>query len=94
MPKLNINTEIEFEVLDCTDKLVFVTVGTEDRINTNLVKNLHDIFKKEFNAKRVLFMPKNMDIEALDIDSAIDKINDTIDELHMIKERLLEDKDD
>lgn len=48
--------------------------------------------KDNCGVKEVIVIPNNINYEIIDRDTAICKINDLIDELHNIKDRLYEDE--
>lgn len=92
MPKLSIN-EIDYDVIDCTDKVVIFKIPAMDgktyRGIFDALENVMKIIKETYNPKKVLAIPACIDFETMDVKEAIYKIDEYIKELHRIREDLL-----
>ena len=90
MSKLNINIEIEYEVVDCDNKLVIVKYSEDNPPTMNDVRLIKGVMKEEFHAKRVIFVTDNIKFKIFDTNNSIEIIDDYINKLTVLKEELLE----
>lgn len=95
MAKLSINgIKMSYEAIDCTDKLVIIKATTEHIGSSDKALAVASECFKKYGAKRVIAVSNNIDLETMDTETAICKIDDYIDCLHRLKEELLEDEED
>ena len=85
---------IPFSTIDCTDKVIVLKVPNIKNVNAHSIKNLMKDLDEILAPKDVIAIGSDVDFEAMNTDDAVNLINDYIDELHSIKEKLLGDEDD
>ena len=59
----------------------------------NALRKIKEIFIKKTGAKNLVAISDNVDFETMDVNKAICKIDDYIDELNRLKEELLEENE-
>jgi CCR4-NOT transcriptional regulation complex NOT5 subunit len=83
------------EYVDCKDKLFIIKAPASALKNDyKELRSMGKYLKENQLAKEILFVAKDIDFETMNIDEAINYINSFIDELHCIKEQLLESEED
>lgn len=83
------------ESIDCKDKLLIVKAPVSAlKTDYKELRSMGKYIKENQLAKEVLFVAKDIDYETMNTDEAINYINSFIDELHCIKEELLESEED
>ena len=96
MPKLSIDGyKIGYDIVDCANKLVIIKIPYYYYANDieNTANKICKIIKEKCNAKTVIAVLDGVDFETMNINEAIYKIDEYINELHRIREELLEDED-
>jgi hypothetical protein len=85
--------ELQFEAIDCTDKIILLKVPSINIIKPSAIKNVLKAIKDKSNAKEIIALPDVFKFTAMDREEAINTINGYIDELYSIKERIEEEYD-
>ena len=97
MPKLNIDgIKASYDVIDC-NKVVVLKLPHHIYNNQDAFNNVVDLtkcLKKIYNAKWLIYTVDTIDFETMDKDEAINKINDFINELNNVKEKLINSNED
>lgn len=91
MAKLNINYESECEYIDCKDKLLLMKVPSHIMMKEfDKLLEVADSIKEDGYAKNIIIISDDIKFESMNKEQAITMINDYINELQCIKERIQE----
>lgn len=86
--ELDPDIELEFETVDCKDKIIVLKIPSINIIKQSAIKKVMNHIKKKCDAKEIIAMPDVFKFEAMDKDAAIKAIDSQIDQLYDMRDKL------
>ena len=95
MQRLNVHhMDIPYDVVECEDKVVVLNIPSDiDDRKYKAIKAIMHYIKDNCGAKEVITIPDIIDFKSMEVNDAINLINDHINSLHAIKEEILLDEE-
>lgn len=88
--ELDPDIELEFETIDCEDKVIVLKIPSINIIRQSAIKKVMNHIKSKCNAKEIIAIPDAFKFEAMDRTKAIKTIDSQINSLYDMRDKLIE----
>lgn len=88
--ELDPDIELEFESIDCEDKVIVLKIPSINIIKQSAIKKVMNHIKSKCNAKEIIAIPDVIKFEAMDRSKAIKTIDSQINSLYEMRDKLIE----